>query len=140
MLLVRTAWVDGPGGNNFPRKIVELARKRAELHVVADETGSPTAAADLARGILELWSAGARGLLHVAGSGSCSRSQMAEEIVAAGDLPARVSPVPRGTFPTRATPPANSVLCVDKARGLGVELPCWRKSLGDYVRHLVRED
>ncbi len=55
-LLVRTAWVYGPGGNNFPRKIVELARTRAELQVVADETGCPTATADLARGILELWS------------------------------------------------------------------------------------
>jgi dTDP-4-dehydrorhamnose reductase len=137
-LLVRTAWVYGPGGNNFPRKIVELARTRTELQVVADETGCPTATADLARGILELWGAGAKGLFHVAGYGSCSRFEMAEEIVAAAGSAVRVTPVPRGTFPTRAMRPANSVLCVEKARRAGVELPCWRDSLKAYVRGLVQ--
>lgn len=139
VLLVRTAWVYGPGGNNFPRKILELARTRSELQVVEDERGCPTASADLAQGILRLWSAGGRGLFHLAGSGSCSRYEMAEEVVAAAGLPVRVVPVPSGTFPVRASRPANSVLCVDKARGLGVELPYWRESLADYVRRLVEE-
>ena len=138
-LLVRTAWVYGPGGSNFPRKIVELARTRAELQVVADEVGCPTATADLAWGILELWSAGARGLFHLAGSGSCSRFEMAEQVVVAAGSAARVSPVPRGTFPTRAVRPVNSVLCVEKARAVGVELPRWRESLRTYVGRLVQE-
>ena len=55
-LVVRTAWVFGPGGTNFPAKILELAHVREEIQVVADEFGSPTASFDLARGI---WSSAA---------------------------------------------------------------------------------
>ena len=163
-LVVRTAWVYGPGGNNFPRKILDLARQRDELQVVTDEVGSPTATVDLARGILQLWSLGATGLFHLAGAGSCSRYEMAQEVVETarafeaararrrreGRRPlhrggagrrrgfsARLVPVSRGAFPSRVNRPANSVLCLDKSRSLGVETPPWRDSLRTYVRRYL---
>ena len=44
--IVRTAWLYGPPGNDFPRKIVAAAERAAAagepLRVVADEWGSPT--------------------------------------------------------------------------------------------------
>ncbi len=159
-LVIRTAWVYGPGGNNFPRKILDLARQRDELQVVTDEVGSPTATVDLARGILQLWSLGATGLFHLAGAGSCSRYEMAQEVVetakaveatklvagakVGGDagladagLATRLVPVSRSVFPSRVKRPANSVLCLDKSRSLGVEMPPWRDSLRTYVRRYL---
>jgi dTDP-4-dehydrorhamnose reductase len=138
VLLVRTAWVYGPGGDNFPRKIIERARHRDVLEVVSDEIGSPTYSIDLARGLLELWRLGATGVFHLAGSGSCSRYEMAQEVIDAAGLATRLVPVASSAFPSRAMRPARSVLCLDKSRRLGVEMPPWRESLRSYVsKHLV---
>ena len=138
-LLVRTAWVFGPGGNNFPKKILELARPRDELRVVADEIGSPTFTLDLAPGILDLHGRGASGVFHLTGSGSASRYEMAEEIIRTAGLSTRLVPVSSKTFPTKAQRPLNSVLSTDKARGLGVHMPPWRDSLRAYVQHYLHE-
>jgi dTDP-4-dehydrorhamnose reductase len=138
-LIVRTAWVFGPGGSNFPKKILELARPRDELRVVDDEIGSPTFTMDLARGILELCAQDANGVFHLTGSGSCSRFEMAEEVVRAAGLSTRLVPVSSKTFPTKAQRPLNSVLSTEKARGLGVDMPPWRDSLRAYVRHYLHE-
>ncbi|TLM96419.1 MAG: NAD(P)-dependent oxidoreductase, partial [Actinobacteria bacterium] len=53
-LTVRTAWVFGAAGANFPLKVLSAARERGALSVVTDEIGSPTYTVDLARGILGL--------------------------------------------------------------------------------------
>ena len=59
--IVRTAWLFGPPGNDFPDKILaaaERARAAGEpLRVVGDEIGSPTYAPDLAEAIVELLAA-----------------------------------------------------------------------------------
>ena len=72
-LIVRTAWVFGPCGVNFPTKILERAAAARPLAVVCDESGSPTYTLDLAAGILDLIDVGGSGLFHLVGSGSCSR-------------------------------------------------------------------
>ncbi len=136
-LVVRTAWVYGPSvqaGTNFPTKILALARTRDELQVVDDEMGTPTAAVDLARGILGLLGLGATGLFHLAGSGVCSRFEMAREILAAADLRTRLVPVERGRFPSKVVRPANSALSSEKAATLGVVMPPWQTSLRAYVQ------
>lgn len=46
--IVRTAWLYGPGGNNFPEKIIAAAQKNSSLKVVHDEIGSRTHTSDLA--------------------------------------------------------------------------------------------
>lgn len=138
-LVVRTAWTYGPGGPNFPAKVAARARERAEVDVVADEFGSPTAAADLAAALLELYERGAHGLFHLAGAGSCSRYELAQEVLATLGLPARVIPVGRDSYPTKALRPAYSVLDCWKARRLGVVMPPWRDSLRAYVRQYLAE-
>ena len=138
-LVVRTAWVFGPGGANFPAKILTLAQARDEIQVVDDEFGSPTASFDLARGILELCGLRATGLFHLTGSGSCSRYELAREIVSAAGLDTRVLPVGRGFFPAKAVRPANSVLGMEKAHRLGVVMPPWQPSLRSYVQQHLSE-
>lgn len=51
--LVRTSWVVGEG-KNFPKQMMDLARRGVNPSVVADQTGRLTFADDLAAGIIHL--------------------------------------------------------------------------------------
>jgi len=133
-LIVRTAWVFGPYGSNFPTKILERAAGSIAITVVNDEVGSPTYTLDLAAGILGLADAGARGTYHLAGSGSCTRDEMAREILRLAGLDAvKVVSVPASTFPSKAARPVNSVLDCSKAAAAGVTMPDWRDALARFV-------
>ena len=74
----RTAWVFGPGGANFPIKIVAAARTPAVV-VGGDRRGRLAHLHDgpCGAGCSDLVDAGAGGLFHLAGSGSCSRFELA---------------------------------------------------------------
>ena len=83
--IVRTAWLYGPPGNDFPAKILaaaERARAAGEpLKVVSDEFGSPTFSHDVAEAIVELLGSGeVGGLHHVVNTGSASRAGWAREL------------------------------------------------------------
>lgn len=135
-LIVRTAWVFGENGVNFPTKILGFARERDELAVVTDEVGSPTYTLDLARGILELVEAGATGIFHLAGSGSCTRFELAAEVLCLSGLTRRLVPVTADAFPSKAPRPANSVLDCSKAAAVGVTMPEWRDALRRFIAGL----
>ena len=133
-IIARTAWVYGPGGVNFPLKIVAAARTRPSLSVVTDEVGSPTYTLDLAAGLLGLVDAGASGLYHLAGSGSCSRFELAGATLALAGLGAvTLEPVTSDAFPTKAERPVNSVLDCSKAAALGVTMPEWPDALARFA-------
>jgi len=135
-LIVRTAWVFGLGGESFPVKILRAARSNPRLSVVTDEMGSPTYTVDLAAGLLALADRGASGLHHLAGSGSCTRYELALECLRLAGIDTPVEPVSSATFPTRVARPANSVLDCSKAAGLGVTMPDWRDALARFVPEL----
>jgi dTDP-4-dehydrorhamnose reductase len=132
-LIVRTAWVFGPAGANFPTKVLELASRLPALTVVTDEHGSPTYTPDLAAGIVGLVDTGARGLYHLTGSGACSRYELALEILRLAGIDIPVEPVTSDVFPTRAARPANSVLDCSKAAALGVVMPEWHDALARFM-------
>jgi dTDP-4-dehydrorhamnose reductase len=132
-LIVRTAWVFGPAGVNFPTKILHAAKSRPSLSVVTDEIGSPTYTIDLATGIVGLVEAGATGLFHLVGAGSCSRFELAEEIVRLAGLDTPIERVTSDAFPTQAARPMNSVLDCSKAARLGVTMPDWHDALARFL-------
>jgi dTDP-4-dehydrorhamnose reductase len=135
VLMVRTAWVFGPGGVNFPYKILSAARERGALTVVDDEIGSPTYSVDLATGIVALVEAGvAPGIYHLAGSGSVSRYDLALEVLGAAGVEVPVGRASSAQFPTRAARPRNSVLDCSKAAEQGVRLPRWEDGVRRFIR------
>ena len=137
-LIVRTAWAFGPNGANFPTKIISAARAQGRVSVVTDEVGSPTYTVDLAAGIVGLVLAGATGLFHLAGSGSCSRYELAlETLRLAGLGDTTVEPVSSSAFVSKAARPKNSVLDCSKAASLGVHLPSWTDALARFLLHDV---
>ncbi|PZU48002.1 MAG: dTDP-4-dehydrorhamnose reductase [Sphingomonas sp.] len=134
-LIVRTAWVYAAEGNNFVRTMLRLMRERDELKVVADQVGTPTHAAGLARAIWALDAAGVSGIHHWTDAGVASWYDFAvairDEALAIGLLDRRVPVVPIRTsdYPTPARRPAMSVL--DKGSSWAVTGPAahWRDEL-----------
>jgi dTDP-4-dehydrorhamnose reductase len=128
-LIVRTCWLYGSGTRSFPDKILDVASRSPVLRVVTDEVGSPTYAPDLAEGLLRLEVAGARGIVQLAGSGSCSRYDFAVEALRLAGVEREVLPVTAEEFGGRARRPANSTFDCGLAASLGVVMPPWRSSL-----------
>jgi dTDP-4-dehydrorhamnose reductase len=132
--IVRSSWLFGAGGPCFPATILRLARERDELRVVDDQVGCPTFTGHLAAALVDLGARESRpaGLLHVAGSGSCSWYEFAREIVASAELRCEVRPCTTAEMPRPAKRPAYSVLRSSRADEAPV-LPEWKEGLARYM-------
>jgi dTDP-4-dehydrorhamnose reductase len=136
-MVIRTSWLYSPYGNNFVKTILKLSSEREEIRVVADQTGTPTNAEDLAAAIVKIiqdvhngTAPFHNGILNYSGSGSCSWYQFAVAITAAGSGKARIIPVTTAEYPVAAKRPAMSVMDTGKiVRLYGVHVPPWEKSL-----------
>jgi dTDP-4-dehydrorhamnose reductase len=141
-IILRTAWVYAATGRNFLLTMLNLAKTRDRLTVVADQRGCPTAAADLAAAILAIadriaatgWDDRYQGVFHAAGAGETTWFGFATTIFAQAALlgakvPA-VEPIPTSAYPTPARRPANSRLdCSRLAAVFDLRLPPWRDSV-----------
>ncbi|GIW71925.1 MAG: NAD(P)-dependent oxidoreductase [Planctomycetota bacterium] len=112
-LVVRTAWLFGPGGTNFVSRMPELLRRQGQLEAIADRWSSPTAADDLAAWILACAERAAGGLYHVVNPGVLSYAEAARAIARALGLdPARaVVERPAAAYRFAAARPRCSALC-----------------------------
>lgn len=113
-LVVRTAWLFGPGGTNFVTKILAAAgRVRAAgepLRLVEDEIGNPTWTPDLAASIVGFVARGARGIVHAAGTPATSRLGWARVVLEAAGTEVPIEPVPLASFERASTPPLRAAL------------------------------
>lgn len=133
--IVRTAWLYGPGGNNFPEKIIAAARKNPSLKVVHDEIGSPTHTWDLALAIRALAETGAYGTYHAVNKGACARDEFARTILELAGAKTPVKPCSSDQFPTRAKRPAYSVLSTARLERVARHrIRPWREALEHYVQ------
>ena len=145
--IVRTSWLYGPPGNDFPAKIANAAlRARAAgtpLQVVADEIGVPTYTPDLAEAIVELIAAGAvtaaparTAIHHLVNGGRASRAEWAREVLRATAIDVDVIDVPGSTWQRASTPPAWAVLEPTPLPS-GRPMRHWRAAFADAVPALV---
>jgi len=134
LYIVRTAWLFGPGGNNFPSKITAAADKHGQLRVVADEVGNPTYAPDVAAAIAQLVTTDHYGIYHLVNEGQASRFHFAQATLQAngwGHIP--MTPITAAEWPRPVTPPPHAVLINQAAAALGITLRPWQDALRAYV-------
>jgi dTDP-4-dehydrorhamnose reductase len=141
-LIIRTEWIYGARGTNFLQTIVDLAKERTELRVVADQFGAPTSTRLVAKVVAFLLKHDSRslaeqfascgGVLNVAASGETNWHGFAVAIVAG--LKARgvalnvenIVEISTDDYPTKAIRPQNSRLDLTRLREtFGVNTPQW---------------
>lgn len=132
--IVRTAWLYGPGGNNFVEKILALARQHASLKVVSEEVGSPTHTWDLAEATLALAQTTAYGTHHAVNAGQTSRDRFAAKILALAGIRTPVEPCASDAFPMKAARPVYSVLSTETlTAACGYRFRTWESALEHYL-------
>jgi dTDP-4-dehydrorhamnose reductase len=152
-IILRTAWVYAAHGKNFARTMLAAARRRPALTVVADQRGTPTAAADLAGALLRIaeilqtegWNESWRGIYHATNQGETTWYGFAAEIfrlsAAYGEPQPALSPITTADWPTPARRPADSRLHGAKLQStFGLALPPWNVSLPAIVNALIKLD
>ena len=149
-IILRTAWVCSPFGNNFVKTMLRLSRERPELRVVDDQYGNPTFAADLAEVVRQLVprvvdpSAPAEnfGIFHAVNPGETTWCRFARAIVEGaarrGAPRVPVQPIKTEDYPTKARRPAYSMLSTEKLDAVhGIRLRHWEAALADCLDQLV---
>jgi len=138
-VILRTAWVHSPFGNNFVRTMLRLSTERDRLRVVADQHGSPTYAPDLAVAILAMAKQGkSGGIFHLAGAGAATWHDVAVETMRAAGRSVPVDAISTADYPTPAKRPANSVLETAKIAAVyGIRLPPWQDGVQRCVARLL---
>ncbi|GHT72610.1 NAD(P)-dependent oxidoreductase [Bacteroidia bacterium] len=136
-VVIRTAWLYSPFGNNFVKTMLRLGSEKSSINVVADQVGTPTYANDLARAILQIVhttqqdaSRFVGGLFHFSNEGVCSWYDFAVSIMQAAQLPCAVQAIDTTDYPTPAQRPAYSVLHKGKIKqNYDVSVPHWHTAL-----------
>ena len=136
--IVRTAWLYGEHGKNFPLAILTAAKSKKELKVVADQVGSPTFTFDLALAIRDLISTSRYGTYHIANKGSCSWYEFAKRILSlAGIYDVKVTPIDSENWPSPTKRPRYSVLRNNALELQGKDNLCpWEEALKDFISRL----
>ena len=137
--IVRTAWLYGVNGGNFPKTMLELAKTHDELTVVYDEVGTPTYTPDLAEAIGKLIETDYYGIYHITNSGSCSWCEFAKYIFEIAGVDVKVTPVTASEFARPAPRPSYSVLNNKKWVDNGFEpLRSYKEAIKDYLIYLKK--
>jgi len=132
--IVRTAWLYGINGGNFPKTMLELAENHSEITVVYDEVGTPTYTPDLAYGISQLIETDHYGIYHLTNSGSCSWCEFARLIFEIAGRDVKVVPVTAAEFARPAPRPSYSVLENKNWVGNGFEpLRDYKEAIKEYI-------
>ena len=148
-VILRTAWVYSPFGNNFVKTMLRLGEARDELNVVADQHGCPTYAPEIARALLAVahrvtsdTDPALRGIFHLTGQGETTWAGFAEAIFAGAEALGRkrvkVNEIPTSAYPTPARRPANSRLNGEKLlKTYDLQLDRWQVSLAHCLDELL---
>lgn len=134
LYLVRTAWLYGGRGPNFPLAISRAAAAGLNLKVVADQEGTPTWTGHLAPALSLLLEQESLGLYHLTGSGATTWLRFAKAILAEVGIAVPVEATTTAEWGAPAPRPRYSVLDNGNWRRLGMALlPAWEEGLIQYV-------
>ncbi|MGD0859436.1 MAG: dTDP-4-dehydrorhamnose reductase [Terracidiphilus sp.] len=144
-LILRTSWVYGARGSNFLLTMLRLARERAELRIVDDQTGAPTSSECIAQATADLLAQllapkggglqGRSGIYNLTNAGETTWFGFAKAFLSkpqggAGVITPSLVPITTAEFPRPARRPANSCLsCRRVEEAFGVRMLHWEDAL-----------
>lgn len=131
-VVLRTAWLYSPYGNNFVKTMRRLGAEREKLSVVFDQAGTPTNAFDLAQAVKAvLPDVSGHGLYHFSDDGVTSWYDFTVAILRLSGLTkCKVRPIRSAEYPMKAARPSYSVLDKTKIKKTyGIDIPHWQESL-----------
>ena len=145
-VIVRSSWLFGKQGDDFPKKIIRQAEAGKQIRVVADQFGNPTYTRDLAGAVgqllEEVLSSGSgreKQIYHITNDGTLSRYEFARMVLRKKHLSSElVSPISseEGQFPARR--PQNSALSNERVKQrFGIQLRPLEEALDAYLQELV---
>lgn len=140
--IVRTSWVFGPSGNDFPVRIIAAADALSpgeSLRVVGDEVGRPTSAVDLASALIRLPEVAAPGTYHLANAGQASRLEWAHAVIQRCRPGVALEEIRLADRPRPSRPPRWAVLDTGRAEKLGLSLRPWTEALADYLEEICAD-
>ena len=139
-VIIRTAWLYSPYGNNFVKTMRRLGAERESINVVADQIGTPTYAADLAQAIVQILpqiSSADKGVYHFTNEGVCSWYDFARKIMELSLLDCLVKPIASSEYPTKAIRPLYSVLDKSKIKAaFNIKIQHWEDGLKQCLKQL----
>jgi len=141
-MIIRTAWLYSPFGNNFVKTMMRLGKEREQLGVIFDQVGTPTYAYDLAQAIFAAINLGiVPGIYHFSNEGVISWYDFTKAIHRIAGIDCHVAPLHTSEYPTPAARPHYSVLDKTKIKQTyGIEIPYWEDSLEACIRLLQTEN
>lgn len=122
-IILRTAWVYSPYGNNFLKTMLRLGQERDELSVVSDQHGNPTSAVNISSAIVSIcrslrddkkdhpW-----GTYHLVDDSETTWFNWAEYIFICANFKTKVKPIKSAEYISKAKRPNNSRLSNDKLK------------------------
>ncbi len=139
--VVRTSWVFGPPGNDFPARIIAAAdalAQGAQLRVVGDEVGRPTSSRDLAKALVRLPYEVPSATYHLTSGGRASRFEWARLVIERCRPGVPIEEIRLADRPRASRPPKWAVLDTGRAEGGGLALRPWSEALADYLEEVCR--
>lgn len=140
-VILRTAWLYSPWGNNFVKTMLRLGQERSSLGVVFDQIGTPTFARDLAKVIFSIIDQQiVPGIYHFTDEGVTSWYDFTLAIHHLADITScQVHPLHTADYPTPARRPHYSVLDKTKLKETyHVSIPHWMDSLQECIEALEK--
>lgn len=134
--IVRTAWLFGPPGGDFPDKITNASDRfdGEPLTVVADEIGNPTYTRDLAPAIHRLTAMTTGGIYHLVNATSASRYDWAKAVLDVRRPGRELRQIMLYEYERHSDPPPWGALDTSKAAAAGITLRRWEEALAEYLR------
>lgn len=139
-IIVRISWVFGINGNNFIKKMLQLAKTRNEVNVVGDQIGSPTYTKDLSKLLVDMSLSDKTGTYHATNDGVCTWKEFASYIFESNGINMKVNEVLTKDYPTAAKRPHNSKMSKKKLIQDGFQvLPHWKDAVDRYNKELKEQ-
>lgn len=150
-LILRTSWVYGRWGGNFPKTMLRLAQEKNVIQVVNDQFGAPTGTELLADATahairIAMHRPGVAGLYHLTAGGETSWYDFAQLILDVAQKqgaklrlkPRGLSPVATKDYLTAAPRPLNSRLDTHRfTETFDLRLPPWESGVTRVITELL---